>query len=102
MMSEYQEGTTGEPFWRNLPDIGGFLQEKVPTLDRKLDRYFDQNFAAIIEEWGLLRDDDLLDLERRLQRVTSEIHRLNRGKIEITDRVARLDSLIMRMEGDRE
>jgi hypothetical protein len=100
-MSEYQEGTAGEPFWKNLPDVGGYLQEKVPTLDRKLDRYFDQNFPLIIEEWGLLRDDDLVDLDRRLNRVTTEIQRLSRGKIEITDRLARLDATLTRLEGVR-
>lgn len=100
-MSEFMEGNATGRFWENLPDIPGFFQERVPTFDRRLDRYFDQNFAAIIGEWGLLKQEDLMDLERRLNRVTGEVKRLSRERIEIEDRVARLDALVTRIEGGR-
>ena len=66
-MSEFAEGTLEEnqSFWGNLPDVQGYLEQKLPTMDRSLDTYFDKNMEAIIEEWGLLVENDLLDLERR-------------------------------------
>jgi hypothetical protein len=100
-MSEFAEGTGTEEksFWNNLPDVKGYLNQNLPTMDRSLDTYFDRNFEAIIEEWGLLTENDLFDLERRLTNVTSEINRLYHEKEIISERVTRLDGLISRLEG---
>ena len=100
MMSEYAEGTAEEkkPFWSNLPDVPGYLEEKVPTMDRSLDTYFDKNMEAIIEEWGLLVENDLIDLERRLNRATEQVTRLGQRKDRMNERIAGLDALISRLE----
>lgn len=100
-MSEYAEGTVGEQesFWGNLPDIGGYLNEKLPTMDKSLDTYFDKNMEAIIQEWGLLVEDDLLDLERRLNKVTALVNQLYNQKNVLNDRVTELDALISKLEG---
>ena len=81
-MSEYAEGTVGEQesFWGNLPDVGGYLNDNLPTMDKSLDSYFDKNMEAIIQEWGLLVEDDLLDLERRLNKVTEQVNHLYNQK----------------------
>ena len=101
MMSEFAEGegTVNQPFWKNLPDVPGYFERKLPTMDRTLDTYFDQNFEAIIEEWGLLKGDDLIELERKLNRVTDEITRLNEERTIVIDRVERLEAMITVLEG---
>ena len=100
-MSEFAEGTVEEKqsFWGNLPDIPGYLDQKLPTMDKSLDTYFDKNMEAIIEEWGLLVENDLLDLERRVNNVTSEINRMYKNKEVISDRVKRLETIISNLEG---
>jgi hypothetical protein len=102
-MSEFAEGTgegtQNKSFWGNLPDVPGYLEKKLPTMDRSLDAYLDKNFEAIIEEWGLLREDDLIELERRLDRVTEDVNRLSAGKVAISDRVNMLETVVSRLEG---
>ncbi len=99
MMSEYAEPGVFGSFWKDLPDVGGYLEEKMPTLDRSLDRYFDQHAGEIISEWGLVREDDLIELERRLERATADISRLGKGREIILERVAKLDERIAKLEG---
>jgi hypothetical protein len=100
-MSEFAEGTVDEKqsFWSNLPDVKGYMDQKLPTMDRSLDTYFDKNMEAIIEEWGLLVANDLLDLERRVNTVTAEINQLYNQKDVLNDRVTKLDATISRLEG---
>ena len=45
-------------YGKNIP-LPGAIDAKLPSFDKSLDAYFDQNFAAIIEEWDLLTDSDL-------------------------------------------
>jgi hypothetical protein len=100
-MSEFAEGAVEEKqsFWGNLPDIPGYLDQTLPTMDKSLDTYFDKNMEAIIEEWGLLVENDLLDLERRLNKVTAEINQIYTHKNVISDRVTKLDTAISKLEG---
>jgi uncharacterized protein with von Willebrand factor type A (vWA) domain len=100
-MSEFAEGVVEEKqsFWGNLPDIPGYLDQKLPTMDKSLDTYFDKNMEAIIEEWGLLVENDLLDLERRVNKVTADINQLYNNKEALSDRVRNLDTLISKLEG---
>ena len=100
-MSEFAEGTVEEKqsFWGNLPDVPGYLDQKLPTMDKSLDTYFDKNMEAIIEEWGLLVENDLLDLERRVNKVTAEINQLYNHKEVISERVTKLDAVISNLEG---
>jgi hypothetical protein len=100
-MSEYAEGTVEEKqsFWGNLPDVPGYLDQKLPTMDKSLDTYFDKNMEAIIEEWGLLVENDILDLERRVNKVTADINQLYNHKDVISDRVRKLDAVISNLEG---
>ncbi len=83
-----------------LPFSGfaGKIEQALPTFDKSLDSYFDKNFAAIIEEWGLLTENDLQALETRLTKATSEIGTLCAGKTMIEKRMENLDSLISSLE----
>jgi hypothetical protein len=100
-MSEFAEGTVGEQesFWGNLPDVGGYLNDKLPTMDKSLDTYFDKNMEAIIEEWGLLVENDLLNLERKVNKVTEQVNQLYKQKTVLSDRATKLDTLISKLEG---
>jgi len=88
-----------ESFWGNLPDIGGYLNENLPTMDKSLDTYFDKNMEAIIQEWGLLVENDLLDLERKVNNVTEQVNHLYNQKGVLAERVDRLEALISKLEG---
>jgi hypothetical protein len=100
-MSEYAEGTVEEKqsFWGNMPDVPGYLDQKLPTMDKSLDTYFDKNMEAIIEEWGLLVENDMIELERRVNKVTAEINQLYDQKEVISERVKKLDTVITSLEG---
>lgn len=92
-----EHGTAGS-FWDSFSQIRGTIESRVPTLDRSLDRYFDEHFAAIIEEWDLVTEPDLDTLEIRLLRVTDEISSLYAGKMAIESRAKALDRLISSLE----
>jgi len=100
-MAEFAEGTVEEKqsFWGNMPDVKGYMDQKLPTMDKSLDTYFDKNMEAIIEEWGLLVENDILDLERRVNKVTTEIDQLYDHKDVINERVQKLDAVISDLEG---
>jgi predicted nuclease of restriction endonuclease-like RecB superfamily len=90
---------TGGSFWDQFSHIPGTIESRIPTFDKSLDTYFDQHFAAIIEEWDLVTENDLLRLERRLAQVTDEISGLYVGKVAIEARAKALDDLITSLEG---
>ena len=85
-------------FWDQFSHIPGMIESRIPTLDRSLDAYFDRNFAAIIEEWDLVTESDLLRLENRLAMVTSEINDLYAAKTAMEERAKNLDDLVTSLE----
>jgi hypothetical protein len=89
---------TADSFWDQFSHIPGAIESRMPTLDKSLDYYFDQNFAAIIEEWDLVTDSDLHKLETRLTRVSDDISDLYAGKMTIESRAKKLDDLITSLE----
>ena len=68
-------------------------------MDKSLDTYFDKNMEVIIEEWGLLVENDMLDLERRVNNVTEQINQIYNHKDVISERVTKLDAVISDLEG---
>jgi predicted nuclease of restriction endonuclease-like RecB superfamily len=89
---------TGGSFWDQFSNLPGTIESRIPTFDKSLDIYFDQNFAAIIEEWDLVTDNDLHKLENRLATVSDEISSLYAGKMSIESRAKKLDDLISSLE----
>ncbi|MGB7788327.1 hypothetical protein [Methanoregula sp.] len=89
---------TGGSFWDQFSHVPGTIESRIPTLDKSLDAYFDQHFAAIIEEWDLVTESDLHRLESRLTRVTDEITGLYAGKVTLEARAKNLDDLISSLE----
>jgi hypothetical protein len=92
------QNATGDSFWDQFSHIPGTIESRIPTFDKSLDAYFDQNFAAIIEEWDLVTDSDLHKLEIRLASVSDEISSLYAGKMTLEDRAKKLDTLISSLE----
>ena len=92
---------TAPGYWDKVSNFSASIGSKVPTFDKSMDAYFDQNFASIIEEWDLLTDSDLHKLEYRLSQITNEISTLFAEKMVIEKRVGNLDVLVSSMEGSR-
>jgi hypothetical protein len=92
------QNATGASFWDQFSHVPGTIESRIPTLDKSLDVYFDQNFAAIIEEWDLVTDSDLHRLETRFAAVSNEISGLYAGKMTIEGRAKKLDALITSLE----
>ncbi len=92
---------TSPGYWEKVSNFSASIGSKVPTFDKSMDAYFDQNFASIIEEWDLLTDSDLHKLEYRLSQITNEISTLFAEKMVIEKRVGNLDILVSSMEGSK-
>ena len=92
---------TAPGYWEKVSNFSASIGSKVPTFDKSLDAYFDQNFASIIEEWDLLTDSDLHKFEYRLSQITNEISTLFVEKMVIEKRVGNLDILVSSLEGSK-
>ena len=92
------QNSTGESFWDKLSHVPKTIESRIPTFDKSLDAYFDQNFTALIEEWDLVTDSDLHKLETRLASVSDEISSLYAGKMNIEGRAKKLDGIISSLE----
>ena len=89
---------TAPGYWEKISNFSASIGSKVPTFDKSLDAYFDQNFVSIIDEWDLLTDSDLHKLEYRLSQITNEISTLFAEKMVIEKRIGNLDLLVSSME----
>jgi hypothetical protein len=92
------QNATGDSFWDQFTHIPGTIESRIPTFDKSLDLYFDQNFASIIEEWDLVTEIDLHTLENRLATVSDEISHLYAGKMNLEARAKKLEDLISSLE----
>lgn len=77
--------------------ISGFTA-KVPTFESALDRYFDEHFSEIIDEWSLLTDHDLRGFAGRLATLSGEIDRLCGAKSSLEARMTDLGQEITLLE----
>jgi hypothetical protein len=92
---------TAPGYWEKVSNYSASIGSKIPTFDKSMDAYFDQNFASIIEEWDLLTDSDLHKLEYRLSQITNEISTLFAEKMVIEKRVGNLDILVSSLEASK-
>jgi polyhydroxyalkanoate synthesis regulator phasin len=86
-------------FKESLVSLPHTIDERLPTMDKSLDRYFDSHISAIIDEWGLITQHNLDDLEHRLNGVRTEIRNLEKGQTRLEKRAADLEAEITRLEG---
>jgi hypothetical protein len=85
-------------YWHELGSMSESVIDSIPTLDRQLDNYFDRNAAAIIEEWGLVTDDDLRHLRMKLDYLSYEVGRLVVEKSSIEKRALSIKDAIVELE----
>lgn len=97
--TESAEHARKSSFRESLATIPQAIDSRLPTMDKKLDRYFDANISLIISEWGLVTRYDLDDLEKRLDVVSSEIGTLEKWRTKLEDRAKNIESAIREMEG---
>ena len=85
-------------FKESLISLPHTIDERLPTMDKSLDRYFDAHMSAIISEWRLITTHTLDELDDRLDRVSTEIRTLEKGRNELEKRMAALDADISALE----
>jgi hypothetical protein len=87
------------PHVKRMYGLTSSLGDRIPTFERTLDVYFDAHFEDIINEWQLLTDSDLYDLEHRLDTVTKEITVLFTEKSNLERRAETLGKELEKLEG---
>jgi hypothetical protein len=86
-------------FKESLVAIPHAIDERLPTMDKNLDRYFDANMSVMIDEWGLITQHHLDEFEHRLESIGMEIRNLEKGRAKIEKRAADLDATLKTLEG---
>jgi predicted nuclease with TOPRIM domain len=87
--------------WKEITEFPAQVGGKIPTFEKSVDHYFEQNFDSIIAEWELVTDYDLRNMEIRLELVSEEIDRLQRTKSKLQERASNLDVEIKKLEGSQ-
>ena len=85
-------------YLRSVYEATHSVEERIPTFSRTLDTYFDVNFEALIEEWQLVTDYELQDLEKKLDAITGAIDALYSAKSELEERASSLKKEIEELE----
>ncbi|ABD41547.1 hypothetical protein Mhun_1827 [Methanospirillum hungatei JF-1] len=88
-------------FFDNLSSFETRATSQVPTFDRTLDSYFDRNFEAIVEEWGLITEADLHEYARRLEFLSYEVGRLYAMKDLFKSRADSIEKAIEELEAKK-
>ncbi|HDR73358.1 MAG TPA: hypothetical protein ENN85_05570 [Methanoculleus sp.] len=93
----------GKGHKRELPatDISrtpSISEERLPTLEKRLDRYFDTHMQAIVDEWGLVTAHDLAVFEKRLEDISREIKGLESGRDRLEQRALAVDAALKEVE----
>lgn len=86
------------PYMRDIYEFTHAVERRIPTFTKTLDRYFDAHFEGIIEEWQLLTEHGLRDLENRLENVTVEINKLYSEKSVLEKRASALEAEVTALE----
>ncbi|MDD1730052.1 MAG: hypothetical protein LUQ50_13405 [Methanospirillum sp.] len=97
-MDMYQTFDRTRNYWQDLGSMSGSFVNSIPTFDKQLDSFFDRNSEAIIEEWGLVTDDDLRHIKLKLEFLSYEVSRLMVEKTGLEKRTAELRVAIEELE----
>lgn len=97
----YQTLSRTGDYWHELSQMSESFADSIPTFDKQLDSFFDRNAGAVIEEWGLVTDDDLRHLRMKLEFLSYEVGRLVVEKSSIEKRVLALRTAIEDLEKSR-
>jgi hypothetical protein len=97
--TEYGSARKRELVATDISESPSSSEERLPTLEKRLDRYFDSHMEAIIEEWGLVTAHDLAVFEKRLEDVSREIQGLESEKSKLEKRASAIDAALREVEG---
>ncbi len=100
--TEMPETAKKHSFRETITSIPGTIDAGLPSLDKRMDRYFDAHITDLVEEWGLVTLGSLEHLERRLDAVSSDINALEKGKAVLEQRARALDAALRELEGAEE
>jgi hypothetical protein len=96
--TEYGLGRKKELLETDISGGSSSYEERLPTLEKRLDRYFDMHMEAIVEEWGLVTAHDLAVFEKRLEDVSRDIKGLESGKSRLEKRASTVDAALKEVE----
>jgi hypothetical protein len=97
-MGMYPTFTRTKNYMQELSSLPGSIADSIPTLDKQLDSFFDRNAEAVIDEWGLVTDDDLRHLKQKLEFLSYEVERLVVEKSNLEKRTSDLKLAIEELE----
>ena len=89
-------------FAGTVTSIPGTIDAGMPTLEKRMNRYFDQYMPAVIEEWGVVTLPALEHLERRLDLVSLDIQVLEQGRIVLKERARAVEKGLAELEKEEE
>ena len=72
--------------------------KSVPTFDRTIDSYFENNLELIMEEWGLVTGTDLDLISRKIDYLSYEVGRLVAERSSIEQRIKGLSDAVSDLE----
>jgi hypothetical protein len=100
--TEMPETAKKHSFTETVASVPGTIDAGLPTLDKRMDRYFDAHIKDIVEEWGLVTLTTFEHLERRLDAVSSDINALEKGRAVLEQRAHAIDAALREMEAGEE
>ena len=100
-MGMYPTISRTKDYWHEIGSMSASLSDRIPTLDKQLDSFFDRHAEAIIEEWNLVTDDDIRHLKMKLDYLSYEVGRLVVEKGNLEKRVSDLRQAIEDLEKQR-
>ncbi len=100
--TEMPETAKKHSFRETITSIPGTIDAGLPSLDKRMDRYFDAHIAGLVEEWGLVTLSSLEHLEGRLDAVSTDINALEKGQTALQERARAVDAALREMEEEVE
>jgi hypothetical protein len=82
--------TAGEEksaFWSSFASIPKDIAEGFPSLEKRLDAFFEDHFDGIIEEWNLVTEEDIRHLKTKLDYVCYQVDQLTAEKQSLDARI---------------
>jgi len=85
-------------FTESLASVPKTIDRNLPSMDKRLGKYFDAHMSSLISEWGLVTRFTLENLEHRLDMVSTEINGLEKDKAALKDRASAFEQSLREVE----
>lgn len=87
-----------EQIYDSLAGLPSSIEERLPSMDKRLSSYFEGRRDSLLEEWGILTRNDLDEMEMRLDRLGMEIGKLETSGRNLKTRAGALDVELKELE----